>query len=528
MKRIRLLVALCAVSIIAAPAMALEVDVSGHYFVQTYNNSNESLSATDATNDFGTMELKVTPVFKVNDNVTITTQFTALQDHVWGDDANPKLTTFPFPVGTGGTEEIDPSNNFDWKAAYMTIKTPIGGFIVGRYIDTPWGLAFGDSTGSHDTAGSNSRHKDRIMWVIPTGDFISGAVYQRNEENDKGIEVSDQDFTKAYVFSAYKQENWSAGLLFAKYTHKNYLSSKNLAYAATTAGYAAADAPYAVPIGPGITTELFTGPTQGTGAWALDSDAYYNTRGDLDLWVLDPYFKGEFGPLGIEAELLYGWGEVDQNGQGTDDIDAEGYGYLIDLSWDFGPVKLWGGTTFVQGDSDYLDDTASPLGYFEPSVDLERGWLLTSDTSKLQRTLGGQVVTSPWNGLGLNYGNQAGGPGTVTGTSGYQAFYVGVDWQIVDNLKLSGFFTDMKADDPPFTNPLGLLDQATLQPIPNRQWDDDVGQEYDITLTWNIMANLTLKGIFAYLDAGDFWKEGDPNKEIEDNTTIYTQLKVDF
>ena len=64
--------------------------------------------------------------------------------------------------------------------------------------------------------------------VIPVGDFISGAVYQKNEENDKGNNISDQDFNKAYVFSAYKQENWSAGLLFANYAHKNYLSSKNL------------------------------------------------------------------------------------------------------------------------------------------------------------------------------------------------------------------------------------------------------------------------------------------------------------
>ena len=81
--------------------------------------------------------------------------------------------------------------------------------------------------------------------------FAYGYILRESEENDKGLDVSDQDFTKTYVFSAYKQENWSAGLLLAKYTHKNYLSSKNLAYAATAAGYASVDAPYAVPVGPG-------------------------------------------------------------------------------------------------------------------------------------------------------------------------------------------------------------------------------------------------------------------------------------
>jgi hypothetical protein len=304
MKNVRLIVAICAALMIAAPAMALEVEVSGHYFIEAFNNSNENLRPDDGTDDYGTMEFMAKPVFKINDNITLTTQFTALQDHVWGDDTLAEYSTFPFPVADGGTPQVDNSSNFDWKAAYLTIKTPIGGFIVGRYIDTPWGTTIGDSTASH---GSNSLHKDRIMWVVPVGNFISGAVYQKMEENDKGADISDQDFSKAYLFSAYKQENWSTGLLFANYSHKNYLSSKNLAYAATAAGYASVAAPYAEPIGGGATTELFTGPTAGTGSWVGDSDSYYGTRGDLTLWVLDPYFKGQFGSVGIGTAWASTW-----------------------------------------------------------------------------------------------------------------------------------------------------------------------------------------------------------------------------
>jgi hypothetical protein len=44
------------------------------------------------------MELMVKPVFKINDNITLTTQFTALQDHVWGDDANPNSHRLSFPL----------------------------------------------------------------------------------------------------------------------------------------------------------------------------------------------------------------------------------------------------------------------------------------------------------------------------------------------------------------------------------------------------------------------------------------------
>jgi hypothetical protein len=34
MKNVRLIVAICAALMIAAPAMALEVEVSGHYFIE--------------------------------------------------------------------------------------------------------------------------------------------------------------------------------------------------------------------------------------------------------------------------------------------------------------------------------------------------------------------------------------------------------------------------------------------------------------------------------------------------------------
>jgi hypothetical protein len=536
MKNIRFIVAICAALMIAAPAMALEVEVSGHYFVEGYNHSNEELKDTDATNDYLSMEFMAKPVFKVNDNITITTQFTALQDHVWGDNADSKAVNESLPISdsngnfitTGerddngflvtGAPEVDSSNNIDWKAAYMTIKTPIGGFIVGRYIDTPWGLGLGDSTASH---GSNSLHKDRIMWVIPVGDFISGAVYQKNVENDNNNLVSDEDFTKAYVFSAYKQENWSSGLLFAKYTHKDYPSSKNLQTAVRNAAIAkqteALTTAGALALGADLATALAAGANAAAPV-AAASTAAYETRGSLELWVIDPYFKGNFGGLGIEAELLYGWGDVDQNGLGTDDLDAKGLGYMFDLSYDFGTISLMAGTTFIQGDWDLEDDTASPMGYFEPSIDHERGFLLTSDTSGLETTLGGRVNDPTVNGtgpLGMPMGNLSGGPGTVTAQAGAQMFYVDIAWQVLENLELGLFAVTSNADDVPKT-------------VTGVKWDDDHGQEFDFKVKWDIMDNLTFNGVVAHLSVGDYWKQGDPDREVEDLTTIYGQLIVEF
>ncbi len=560
MKTIRLVVAVCAALMIAAPAMALEVEVSGHYFVEHFNHSNQFLRESDSTDDYSTMEFMAKPVFKVTDNITITTQFTALQDHVWGTDASgpPSNEAVDNPLAP----KQDNVENFDWKAAYMTIKTSIGGFIIGRYIDTPWGTALGDSTASH---GSNSRHKDRVMWVIPTGDFISGLVVQKNGEGDKGNVLSDQDFHKYYGFSAYKQENWSTGLLIARYVHKNYVNQRDLrnfqvgynnfetlSDQATTArgtytGTYNSVLQQSAAI-PGATALVQAAPFDATASATLDGalgafgfpavDLYgLNSaalsaegaaamqgaaiadgpqRSELGLWVFSPYFMGSFGPFYVEAEILYGFGEVEldvprfrPDGSRFDEIDAEGLAATLDLKYDIAGFTLNAGTTYVQGDSDPDDDEASAVGYFEESLDLEHGFLLTSDLQNLRTTLGGVDEN------GIPLGNVAGGPTTITGPAGYHSFWLGAKYQLLDNLKLGLLWVNSKADDAPRTN-AGV------------EWDDDHGNEYDFTVEWDIMNNLKFWGVVAHLDAGDYWKAGGFNTELEDNTTFYGRLTVEF
>ncbi|WP_319405852.1 hypothetical protein [uncultured Desulfosarcina sp.] len=572
MKKVRLLIAVCAALMIAAPAMALEVEVSGHYYVEHYNNSNFTLQDSDATDDYSDMEFMAKPVFKINDNITLTTQFTALQGHVAGTDASGQ-----FESDNPLAPKMDNSENFDWKAAYMTIKTGIGGFIIGRYIDTPWGTALGDSTASH---GSNSLHKDRIMWVVPVGNFISGLVAQENNEYDLGNEVSDADFYKYYGFSAYKQENWSTGLLIANYQHKNFVTQGDLrafqrgytSYQSSVDAYNLASATFGgnynaslaldangtyTAVGltaaanaagydtvtewdlntPGSQISGLTGgaiPIEDLYAYSMAADAAQAqatyagalisngpTRSELNLWVFDPYFMGTFGGLSIETELLWGKGTIDLDetrtdpvtGQTFNDMNATGLAATIDLKYDIAGFTLNGGYTYVQGDSNYTDDETNAIGYLEPSLDLEHGFLLTSDTSGLETSLGGTDAD------GIPLGNLAGGPTTLTGTAGYQMFWLGGKYAVLENLTLGVLYVKSKADDAPLVNP----DSGT-----GPQWDDDHGQEYDFTVDWDIMDNLTFNGVIAHLAAGDYWKKGDPTADIKDNTTFYGCLTVEF
>jgi hypothetical protein len=505
MKKVSLLIALCAALMIAAPAMALDVEVSGHYFIEYYNHSNQTLSADTARNDFSTMEFMAKPVFKINENITLTTQFTALEGHVWGVDAGDMDYS-----ALGKYNGMDDENNFEWKAAYLTIKTPIGGFIAGRYIDTPWGTGFADSTSSH---GSNSIHKDRVMYVLPIGNTISGLVYQKEGEYDKDVEYTDEDNFKAYGFTSYKEENWSTGLLVANYTYKSFTSPEIL-NAAYNNGFQAGVYAQMAQLDPATYGPL----AQAAGAQAQSAQASAGTA-KLDLWVFLPYFKGEFGNFGIETEFAYGVGEIDQGDYTyTEDTDVEALGYMFDLSYDFGPVSFMAGTTYIQGDTDFDDDKTGSFAFLERNIDHERGFLLTSDTAGLETVLGGAVEQDPTNLTSVagmtSMGNLSSRTG-VTALAGAQMFYFDIGWQATETLELGLFVVKSNADEPPKT--------AT-----GAEWDDDHGMEYDLTVSWDIMDNLNFTGILAHLDAGDFWKQGIDDKKVENNTTLYGCLTVEF
>lgn len=248
-------------------------------------------------------------------------------------------------------------------------------------------------------------------------------------------------------------------------------------------------------------------------------------RSVAGLWVFDPYFKGDFGPFSIGTELVYGFGTIELDeirtdpvtGNTYDEIDAEAMLATLDLKYNIAGFTFEGGYTYVQGDSDYTDDETNAAGYLEPSVDLEHGFLLTSDIQNLRTTLGGT------DSRGIPLGNLAGGPETLTGTAGYQMFWLGAKYQVLDNLKLGLLYVDSKADDAPYFN----LD-PTAGAIDKRQWDDDHGSEIDFTLEWDIMNNLKFWGVIAHLDAGDYWKQDDPTRDVEDLTTFYGRLILSF
>lgn len=472
MKKIILCAVLCMV-MAAGPAMAIDADFSGEYWVEGIYNDNYSLSETSAsTSDaYLQMRLRLKTVFKVSDNLSLTTRLDAL-DKQWGNSNLQTDGTFTQAlysslgvkqdISTTGSEEDD-NIEMDW--AYMTIKTKIGGFLIGRQNGNAWGLPFSDTAGP----------RDRITYVLPIDKLIFAAVYEKNKERDgNDLTQNDSDLDKYYLSGTYKGENFTAGLLYGYYDYKTFQDMAQYADAKFYGQYGAA----AVASGWISAVNLTT--NQGTAH------------------LLSPYFKGKFGDFGIIGELTYATGEAEYNttnNAGKTTKDVEVMTFNIEGTYDMGAFSFQGGYAYMSGDANYTNDKVESFGYLEAGEDWEKLAILTGTSYGMEKNLGG-------------IGNLA-GYGTAC-FDGFQLYYLGADYAINEDMTVGLLVGQSKADDV------------------RSGWDDDHGIEYDLTLEWKIFENLTYKAIGAFLSAGDYWKLGGANSNLDDTYLLYHRLTLEF
>jgi hypothetical protein len=476
-----MIIAIGLVFLLAAPALALDagnLKFSGEYRARGFSHSAVNLLEDDATDAYYDMRLRVKTTYNITDNVSLTTRFDAL-DRTWGTD----------------DEDVSDAENIDFDAAYMTIKTPVGGLIVGRYPTTKFGTGLADS----------ADNKDRIIYVLPIENWTFVALMQKSSEFDKGTDVSDTDNHKYSIVTQYKGKNFTAGALLGIYDYKTLPSLQQLdEYAMGVAGYAA-------PIDL-ATTELMA-------------------------YVPEAFIKGKFGNFGFEAEIDYATGSSENATDGSEDLDASLLMYLAEASYDAGPFAFRGGYVFISGDEDSYDDEVNCFAYFERSADLDKAFILTGGDEDarvgagLEDSLGGVIGTVA-----------AGEVTPFTNASvraGIKMLYAGVTYSPMENLSLDFLYANAKADEPATTT---LVPNAMLSPylpaggvtamdrsaVGLGSIDDDMGSEYDFTLTWKCLDNLEYKFVAAYLDAGDFYKQGDSSVDLESTYTLYNSLTLTF
>ena len=467
--------------LLAAPALALDagnLKFSGEYRARGFSHSAVNLDEDDATDAYYDMRLRIKTIYNVTDNVSLTTRFDAL-DRTWGTDP----------------EDGSDGENIDFKNAYMTIKTPIGGFIVGRYPTSKFGTGLADSASD----------EDRIIYVLPIENWTFAAFMQKSNEFDKGTDESTGDNHKYAVVSQYKGKNFTTGALLGIYDYKALPTPEQLDRYAMGVAHPLVD-----PIGL-ATTELMA-------------------------YIPEAFFKGKFGNFGFEAEIDYATGSSESATDGSQDLDASMLEYLAEASYDAGSFAFRGGYLFISGDEDSYDDKVKCFAYFERSADLDKAFILTGGDGDarvgagLEETLGG-------------IGTVAAGEVTpfinASVRAGIKMLYAGVTYSPVENLSLDFLYANAKADAPATTT---LVPNAILSPylpeggvtVMDRsavglgKIDDDMGSEYDFTLTWKCLDNLEYKFVAAYLDAGDFYKQGDDSVDLENNYTFYNSLTLTF
>ena len=464
--------------LLAAPALALDagnLTFGGEYRVRGFSHSAVYLDENDATDAYYDMRLRVKTTYNVTDNISLTTRFDAL-DRTWGT----------------ADEDVSDAENIDFDAAYMTIKTPLGGLIIGRYPTTKFGTGLADS----------AAEEDRIIYVLPIENWTFVTFMQKTSEYDKGTEQSDDDNHKYGIVSQYKGKNFTAGALLGIYDYKHLPSPEQLDRA-----YLGEDL---------ATTELMA-------------------------YVPEAFFKGKFGNFGFEAEIDYATGSSKDATDGSGDLDASLLMYLAEASYDAGPFALRGGYLYISGDEDSYDDEVTCFGYFERSADLDKAFILTGNDgdARVGAGLEGSLGTyygypgTPYQG-NASIGTVAAGEVTpfynAAVRAGIKMLYAGVTYSPIENLSLDFLYANAKADEPATTI---LIPGSGGVSIPRStagfgKIDDDMGNEYDFTLTWKCLGNLEYKFVAAYLDAGDFWKQGFDSADIEDTYTLYNSLTLTF
>jgi len=537
--------------LIAVPASALETKFSGELRMQGFSHDNVNLSNDSSTDSYYRSRFRLKTVFEINENISVTGQFDAL-DKYWGksDDQYFDPTSLSY-------QNVDHDDNFDWDTAYATIKTKVGGFLVGRQWNKQFGcFGIGDSTGP----------VDRILYLLPIENFTFIAYAQKNAENDEDPldEISDADNDKYYAIAIYHGKDIEAGLLTAFYNFKQFPAMRDMilfrsnikdyqtlaadatvargTFSATYAGtyktvYETAIQQGAPPAIAEATAQSYVDAQMQPGGslYSLNSDAILaegqatfagKTLKDTGLpyadsakaWVVDPYFVYKVNGFTFKGEFIYAWGDAEFDPGLGKDLDVDVMTYLFETGYETGPFAMRGGYWYMSGDDDITDDKHESFAYIEPNRDLDIAFLLTGDndhyTSDLTDSLGGGIGNFAGNSqdpLGADYAG-------ALAMAGAKMFYLGFDYKPIDTVTLGLTWANAKADKPP-----GPMIYGAGTP----EWDDDVGDEYDFKVVWKPWPNLEYKFIAAYLDAGDFWKQGG-TKQIDDLTTFYNALTISF
>jgi hypothetical protein len=426
----------------SASAFAVDVKVSGEFDVGgVYLNKTQVADANaNPSTAFFFQKLQVGTEFIVSPGLELVTRFNAME-RIWGGARSIPGTDNASGTSSGTRAE---NENIAFDLAYVDYTSPIGEFKVGYLPDYVFGTSFADR--------SNGTPAGQIQYF--------------------------KTFGPATLFAGYAKEadNSASAVTIANGTTDRDFDSYRLA-------------------------AIYTGKGIEAGALLLfNRDASNRVSGPylMNAYVLDPYVKAQIGPVALQAEAQYWFGDAKKyEGTGATNVSISALSVFIDATATFGMFNVGGSFAYLSGDDPGTTDKIEG-GVNTAGLDWQPCLILFNTD--------------------LNYWLPA-----INGYSGSLAngemsnawFYQGrVGAKLMPKLDTMLSISYATADRKPAGYPNGTY-----------------GTEVDVTGTYKITNNLSYMLGFGYLFTGDYFKGTDPtgaNYKTTDDYLLVNKLVLTF
>jgi hypothetical protein len=476
MKRFWLvLLSLGLVMAFSVSAFAVDVKVAADYYVgglylnkitvdDGFQNGSGKTSSKNPSTAFFYQDLRVGADFIVSPSLKLVTQFDAME-RIWGGQRSG--VSVPDANGPGTRAEAE---NIALRQIHVDYVSPVGLFKVGYMEDYVFGTVFANR-GSGPTTG-------QIQYYIQKGPFTGFIGYAKEADGsydyNQSTTSTDKDFDSYRIAGIYNFKGGEAGALFM--WERNSMLKASGAYSPNIY----------------IPYEIYQG-------W-MTTGAYLS-----NIYVIDPYVKVKLGPVDLQAELLYYFGDMykwEDNSRGmqwygaySSNVGVDALSIFIDATASFSPIYVGGSFAYLSGDDLYPANSKIRGGFNTAGLDWNPCLILFNQD--------------------LNYwgGAMRGHSNTTFNTEMSNAWFGQLRVGVKPTPQLDAMLavSYAQADKKPYavyayspgSGPNGWIGSSWID---GYMTNGTYGTEIDITGTYKITNNLTYMLGFGYLFTGDYFK----------------------
>jgi hypothetical protein len=445
MKRFWLvLLSLGLIAAFSTSAFAVDVKFSGSFYAAGMYLNKTSLQDVAGMNSLSTamyfQRLRLRTEFVIAPGISLITR-ADIMERAWGATRTAAGTALADQ--SAGTKAENENIAFDW--AYVSAVTPIGIFNVGYMPEGMYGTIFMNS----DTLAA------KISYILPIGKLMLNAQVGKGAEGSypypnavtgTNLSASDNDYDLYYLLGIYRDKGIEAGML--------YMYIRNA---------------------------------------AVRPVLNYQSQ----IHLLSPYAKATLGPVYLEAEVRYVFGNTAKMDSGPGDVSLSGLSAYINAVANFGPVYVGGTFAYLSGDDPATTDKVEGgAGVF---INGGQDWNPMLILFNYDRTT--------WAGAMPGYN------GTAAQNQMQNAFLYQIKGGVkpTEKLDIGASFSFAQADKVG----AGIVSK-------------DIGYEIDVTGTYKITNNLSYMLGFGYLISGDYFKGLSSANSVANNYLVINKLTLTF